>query len=119
MRAVAAEVAIDLLEALDQIGDIVPRVRSASGSAKMRAAAEWTVTIDQTISALSVEQRTYAVGIFGQRFASGRAQRFRGNQCFTFSEVRRAAGELEMAGLPPTRACPLDPPLPTGTGTLH
>src|SRR4051794_30490345 len=111
MRAVAAEVTVDSLEPLNQIRDFVPRVRSAGRRAKMRATTEWTVTIDQTVSSLSIEQRTYPVRIFRQHFATGRAQRLRRHQCFTFRGVRCAASELEMAALLQTRARALDRPL--------
>ena len=47
MRAIAAELFVDLLEAADEVEDIAAGVGSAGGGAEVGAAAEGAVFIDE------------------------------------------------------------------------
>jgi hypothetical protein len=46
-RAIAAELFVDLFEAADEIDHLAAGIGSAGGGAKVRAAAEWPVIVDE------------------------------------------------------------------------
>ena len=105
--SVASELGVDFLQSMDEIADFAPRVRSAGGSAKVGAAAEGTILIDEA-AALRIEQGTRAVGPLGEAGAPGGAQGFRGGERLAFRQVRCAAGQLEVTALCALRAGAFD-----------
>ena len=104
---VASELGVDFLQSVDEIADFSPGVRSAGGGAKVGAAAEGAVEVNEATT-LRIEQWTSAVGALGEAGAAGGAQGFGGGEGFAFSEVRCAAGEFEMAALGAQRAVAFD-----------
>ena len=74
----------------------------------MRAATEWTVSVNHALAVLALEHRTRAVVRVGQFFAPGSAQSFRGEQRLAFRQVRRLAGEVKLAALRPRDSVALD-----------
>ncbi len=97
--AVAAELAVHVFKAADEIEDLFARIRAAGGFAEMCATAKRTIRVDHTFARVTFEQRTRAVGGEGKFLAPRGAKAFRSDQCFPFGEVRGLAGELEAATL--------------------
>lgn len=98
-RAVATQFAIHFLETADEVEDLFARIRPAGSIAKMRATAEGSVGVDHAFAGVALEQRTSAVGRFGELLAPRGAETFCGDERFALREVRRLAGELEAATL--------------------
>lgn len=96
-RAVAAQFSIHSLQTPDEVEHFFARMRSAGGIAKMRAAAERPVSVNQAATGLAFEQRAGAVGGFGKFPAPGGAKAPGGDERLAFGELRRQAGELELA----------------------
>lgn len=97
--AFAAERAVEIFEAVDEVHDFAARVGAAGCGAKVGAAAEGSAFVNPAASAGAIEQRARAVGAFGQAGASGRPPRLGRHECLAFGEIRRLAGQFEMAAL--------------------
>ena len=76
----------------------------------MGATTERARIIDETIAGLRVQQGAGAGRICGQRLAARCTKGFRCDERFAFGEVRRAAGQLEMAALLQSYAITIDRP---------
>lgn len=82
MRAVAAEVLVDFLEAADEVEDMCAGIWAAGRGAKMRAAAEGARVVDEAAGGFRVEEGTGAVGAGGEGFSAGGAEGVGGDECF-------------------------------------
>ncbi len=108
VRAISAEVVVDLFETADEIENFATCDRAAGGGAKMCAAAEWAIVVDEAIAGGRVEHGTGAIRIFRERFAAGGAKCARGDDRFAFRQVRSATGQFKMATFGLARAVPLN-----------
>ena len=107
---VTAEREVDVFQAVDEVGHFAPGVRSARGGAKMRAAAEGAIRINQAAVRERIEQGTGAVRARRQAGPASFAQGRRGGGGFAFGEKRRAPREAEVAALCAHLATALDRP---------
>ena len=77
----------------------------------MGAAPERTILVDQASAGLTFEERTFAIGMLGQRFSAGGSKSPGCNNGFAFREVRSATSQFEMTTFGAANAIPLDRPL--------
>lgn len=96
-RAIAAQFFIHIFQTPDQVENFPARIRAAGGGAKMRAAAERSVGVNQTAAGLALEERTCAVSGRWHFLASRRAKAFGRDERLAFGELRREAGKLKLA----------------------
>ena len=99
MRAVAAELFVDLLEAADEIDDFAARIGSARRGAEVGPAAEGSVLVNEAARALRIQQGARPVSAGRQRFASGGLERAGREQGLAAGQVRDFAREFEVATL--------------------
>jgi len=66
-RAVAAQLPVHFFQPPDQVENFPADERSAGGLAKMRAATEWTVGVNDTAPGLAFEKGARTVGIAAPR----------------------------------------------------
>jgi hypothetical protein len=72
-RTVSIQGKIDIFEAPDEIEDFAARDRSTGGSAKVRAATEWPILVDQAVACFLLKHWARSISIFGKRFSAGGA----------------------------------------------
>ena len=72
-RTVSIQGKIDIFETPDQVEHLAARDWSPGSNAKVRAAAEWSIVINQTIAGDRFEHRTSTDRIFRERFPTGGA----------------------------------------------
>ena len=101
----------DIFEAPDEIDDFAARDWSAGRCAKVRAAAERPIFVDQAIACFLLKHWARSISIFRERFSSGGAKRIGRDDRFTFRQTRSASGQFEMTTFSPAQAIALDRPL--------
>jgi hypothetical protein len=90
-------VAVDFLEAVDEVEDMGAGIHAAGGLAEVRAAAEGAGVVDETAGGSGVEKGAGAVFTDGEGFSACGAEGFGGDEGFAAREVGDFSGELELA----------------------
>lgn len=98
-RTFAAEIGVDAIESLDEIGDLTPRVWPTRGRAEMCAAAKRAIAVNDAIAVSFIEHRTGSIALLRQCLAAGSTKRFRCDERLAFCEVGRPAGAPKLAAL--------------------
>jgi hypothetical protein len=101
--------AIEIFQAADQVEDFAARVGAAGGGAEMGAAAEGAILVDEAAAVLA-QERAIALARGGQRLAPGGADGLRGDERLAAGELRRFAGQAELAALGAAEAGAFDRP---------
>jgi hypothetical protein len=87
----------------------LPTLDWATGSgAKMSAATERPILVDETVACFWLKHWTRSIGIFGQRFSTGGEKGPGGNDRFAFGQIWSASGQFEMTTFRLAHAIALD-----------
>jgi hypothetical protein len=106
--AIATKVLVDFLKAMDEMQHVFSSIRSTCRRAKMGAATEGPILIDQATSGEWVEHRTGPIRRGRQGFPPRGAKSFGNNQSLAPREVGRFSCEAKLAALGTKRARALD-----------
>ena len=99
---------VNLLQSANEVGNLSPSVRPASGGAKMSPATERPRFVDEAVARNRFQEGTGAKAILRQPRPPGSAQTQDGFQCLATGQKRSATGQFEMTTFRPSQAIPLD-----------
>lgn len=98
-RAFIAETGVNRFKSADEIEYVPPGTWAAGRSAKMGAASEGAVLINQAASCKWIEKRTGTIFADRQGFSSGCPESFGSEKCFSLGQRGDKAGALEVTAL--------------------
>jgi hypothetical protein len=107
-RPISVQGMIDIFKAPDQVNDFATRDRSTGRGAKVSAATEWPILVDQAVACFVLKHWARAISIFRWRFSAGGAKRLGRDDCLAFRQIRSASGQFEMTTFRLAQAIALD-----------
>ena len=100
-----------IFEAPNEIKDFAAREWSTGRGAKVSAATEWPIYVDQAIACFLLKHWARSISSFRQRFPTGRAKSLGPEDRFAFRQIRSPSGQFEMTAFGLAQAIALDRPL--------
>jgi hypothetical protein len=107
-RTVSVKRKIDIFQAPNQAKDFPTRDGSAGSGAKVRAATERPIFVDQAVASILLKHWARAISIFRERFSAGCAKGHGRDDRLAFRQIRSASSQFEMTAFRFSHAIPLD-----------